>query len=152
MFALTPFQNRYTMPASRHRGFREFDNFFDRFFMTPAFESFQQVGNFDLYEKDDTLFLSVEAPGANPEDIEIVTTKNRVAIRSKKETEEGDGNQDDGKTWYSRKSVTMFNYEVTLPGEIDVERAEATFENGIIRISAPKLQVSGSKVLPLKKA
>jgi HSP20 family protein len=82
--------------------------------------------------------------------MEIRISKDKVQLRSKKETAEKN-DADDGKTWYSRKTVSAFNYDFSLPFEIDTDKAEATFENGVILISAPRLQVSESRLLSLKK-
>lgn len=149
MFALTPFNKKFA-PAMRNRTMRDFDNFFENFMAIPDFANLNAVGDFDLYEEDGNLHLSIEAPGFDPKDLEIVTTKDSVAIRSKKETEEKNEKGDDGKTWYSKKSSNTFNYSISLPFEIDIEKAEASFDNGVIKITAPKIQTSESKVLSLK--
>lgn len=148
MFAMTPFQKTH-LPA-RNRSLRSFDDLFDRLFWVPVFPESKPIGNFDLYEKDGKVFLAIDAPGAESDDFEIVTTKDKIAIKCKKTTEEGEPENE--KTWYSKKSTYSLNYEISLPVEIDTEHAEAVFENGVIHISAPKLELSESKVLPLKKA
>jgi HSP20 family protein len=103
-----------------------------------------------MYEKDGRLFVSIEAPGVSPDDVEVRISKDRVQLKSKNE-EKGE-NSDDGRTWYSRKTVASFNYDLSLPFEIDTDKAEAAFDNGVISISAPRLQVSESRVLSLKKS
>jgi HSP20 family protein len=152
MFALTPFTNRRLAQTAPQRIARDFDDLFDRFLWSPDTRGMQNFRDFDLYERDGKLFLSIEAPGVNPDELEITISRDRVSIRSRREAEEKDGGQNDGKTWYNRKSVCSFNYEVSLPFEIDTDKAEATFDNGMINISSPRLQASESKVLTLKKA
>jgi HSP20 family protein len=154
MFALTPYSRRFT-PALGHRSVGGIDELFDRMFWGPQAGSARAFRDFDLYEKDGRLFLSIEAPGVNPDDLDVVIKKDSVAIRSKSDSKDSPpegGEADDGRTWYSRKSVHVFNYEVSLPFEVDTEHAEAAFENGVINISAPRLQISESRVLQLKKA
>ncbi|MDR0616584.1 MAG: Hsp20/alpha crystallin family protein [Synergistaceae bacterium] len=150
MFELTPFTHRRLAQASPLRVSREFDDLIDRLLWSGA-DHHQNLRDFDLYEKDGHLFLSIDAPGVNPDELEIKTSKDRVSIRSRKDSEEKNAS-DDGKTWYSRKSAYSFDYEVSLPFEIDTEKAEAKFENGMIHISAPRLVVSESKVLTITKA
>jgi HSP20 family protein len=151
MFDLTPFSHRRVSPVSPQRTSRDFEDFFDKLFWAADAGGHRSFRDFDLYEKDGKLFLSIEAPGVNPEELEIKTSRDRVSIRSRKESEGKSGEQDDGKTWYSRKSSYSFNCEVSLPFEIDTDKAEATFENGMINIAAPRLQASDSKILTLKK-
>jgi HSP20 family protein len=152
MFALTPFSNRRLTPAGHGRVARDLDEFFDRFLWSPESARSANFRDFDLYEKDGKLYLSMEAPGVKPNELEIRTSRDRVSIRNKQETEEKEGGQDDGRTWYNKKSSYSFNYEISLPFEIDTDKAEASFENGVINIVAPRLQASESKILSLKNA
>jgi HSP20 family protein len=152
MFEITPFTHRRLSPATPLRVTREFDDLIDRLFWSGGADRAHNFRDFDLYEKDGKLFLSIEVPGINPDELEIKTSRDRVSIRNAQKDEEKDGGQDDGRTWYSRKSSYSFNYEIALPFEIDTDKAEASFENGMIHISAPRLTASESKVLSLKKA
>lgn len=145
MFALTPFKGRRFSPA-----IQDMDDFFNRLLWAPDMAGLHSFSDFDLYEKDGKLHLSIDVPGVKPEDLEITITKSTLSIRSKNESNEE--KKDEGKTWYNKKSVSEFNYEVSLPFEIDTDKAEAACDNGKITVVAPRLQVSESKVLPLKKA
>lgn len=150
MFAITPFgMSRRFSGASPRRVSRDFDDFFDRIWWAPNFNGNHSFREFDLYEKDGKLFLSLEAAGMNPDDVEIRIFKDKVSIKSNAEAEEKQ--EEDGKTWYNRKSVCSFNYEITLPFEIDTESAEAKFDQGLIHVTANRLERSESKVLSLKK-
>jgi HSP20 family protein len=130
----------------------DIDDLFNRLLWSPDLGRAQSFGSYDMYEKDGKLFVAVEAPGVSHDDVEVRISKDRIQLKSKAEAEGKSEGADDGKTWYSRKAVTSFNYELSLPFEIDTEKAEATFENGVISLSAPRLQVSESRVLSLKKA
>jgi HSP20 family protein len=130
----------------------DIDDIFNRLLWAPDAQGSRSFSNFDMYEKDGSLHISIEAPGVNPDEVEIRISKDRVQLKSKNDSEEKREGADDGKTWYSRKSVSSFNYELTLPFEIDTEKSEASFENGIISIAAPRLMISESRVLSIKKA
>ena len=149
MFALTPFRNSL---AGTHRrsSLMDIDDIFNRLLWAPDLPTSRSFSNFDMYEKDGRLNVSVEAPGIDPDNVEIRVSKDRIQLKSKQK-EETAKTEDDGKTWYSRKTVASFNYELPLPFEIDTDKADASFENGVIAISAPRLQVSESRVLSLKK-
>ena len=150
MFTLTPFRNSLASNG-RRSSLMDIDDIFNRLLWTPDAPGSRSFSNFDMYEKEGTLHISIEAPGVNPDEVEIRITKDRVQLKSKSEGEEKKDGADDGKTWYSRKSVSSFNYELSLPFEIDTEKAEASFENGMISIAAPRLMISESRVLSLKK-
>jgi Molecular chaperone (small heat shock protein) len=127
------------------------DDFFNRLLWAPDMTGSRSFRDFDLYEEDGKLHFSIEAPGINPDDLEVKIAKDNLSIRSKSENEASEENVEDAKTWYNKKSVSVFNYQVSLPFEIDTGKAEATFENGMISVTAPRLQASESKVLSLKK-
>jgi HSP20 family protein len=150
MFALTPFKNNIASTGSRRSPLVEIDDLFNRLLWSPDLPGTRGFSNFDMYEKDGRLFVAIEAPGVSPDDVEVRISKERVLLKSKNE-EKGESS-DDGKTWYNRKTVASFNYDLSLPFEIDTEKAEAAFDNGVVLISAPRLQVSESRVLSLKKS
>jgi HSP20 family protein len=150
MFALTPFRNSL-IPNGRRGSLTDIDDIFNRLLWAPDAQVGRSFSNFDMYEKDGSLHISIEAPGVNPDEVEIKISKDHVQLKSKSDSEEKKDSSDDGKTWYSRKSVSSFNYELSLPFEIDTEKADASFENGIISIAAPRLMISESRVLSLKK-
>ena len=150
MFALTPFRNN--LPGTQRRGsLMDIDDIFDRLLWAPDFRTVGNFSNFDMYEKDGRLNVSIEAPGVDPDDVEIRISKDRVQLKSKRK-EEAEKANGDGRTWYSRKTVTSFNCDLSSPFEIDTDKAEASFENGMISISAPRLQVSESRILSIKKS
>jgi HSP20 family protein len=134
------------------RSLLDMDELFNRILWAPDAMRPAVSADFDMYEQDGKLVMSIEAPGVNPDEVEIRTSKDRIRITSKSETEDKSGSSDDGRTWYNKKSVSAFDYDVALPFEVDTDKAEASFENGVIRITAPRLQVSESRVLSIKKA
>ena len=151
MFALTPFRNNL-LGSARRSSLTDIDDIFNRLLWAPDFlTSTKGFANVDMFEKDGRLNISVEAPGVNPDDVEIRVSKDRIQLKSKQK-EETEKAEDDGKTWYSKKTTVSFNYDLSLPFEIDTDKADASFENGVISISAPRLQVSESRVLSIKKS
>jgi HSP20 family protein len=149
MFALTPFKNSIASTGSRRNPLAEIDDLFNRILWSPDIPGTRGFNNFDMYEKDGKLFVAIEAPGVSPDEVEVRISKDKVQLKSKSD-DKGESS-DDGKTWYSRKSISSFNYDLSLPFEIDTDKAEAAFDNGVISISAPRLQIAESRILSLKK-
>lgn len=121
---------------------REFESFSNR--LQRIFDEFsgdistQFNPKVDISEDDDKIFVDVEAPGMNKEDISISLQDNILTIKGEKrnETEEKKG-----KNYYrSERCYGAFQRSFTLPAEIDREKAEAKFENGILQISIAKSQ------------
>ncbi|GHV32662.1 heat-shock protein Hsp20 [Synergistales bacterium] len=152
MIDLIPFHNGRTPgPEGADRVVRDFADIFDRFLYAHDLRGQRNFRDFDLYEKDGKLFLSIEVPGACPDDVEIKTSKNRMSVKSVKRPEPGINAPEDDKVWYNKKKSFNFNYDVALPFEIDPDKAEAAFEHGVIHITAPRLDLTERRVVPIKK-
>ena len=156
MFAITPYNTNRRLS---NRMARDIDDFFSRLMWASDVTGPKTIRDFDLYEEDGKLNLAIEAPGVDPEKLEIKTSSETISIRCKQETAESNDEatapkaeekKDESRTWYNKKSACNFNYEISLPFEIDTEQANATFEHGIIKITAPRLQATESRVLPIK--
>lgn len=102
----------------------------------------------DMFEENDEVVVSVDAPGFEPSQIEIKTFSDRVNIRSSLEETSEAG--DEGKTWYLRRNSRSIDLCVTLPTEVDPDGARASFKNGVITIRMPKSRAVQGKVLELR--
>ena len=99
----------------------------------------------DIYSNDDEIVILAAVPGMDPEDLDLTIQKNTLMISGElhSPTEgEGTGNL----TWYVRELAEgTYRRSVTLPFTVDSEKAEATFEHGILRIVLPKAEESRPK-------
>jgi HSP20 family protein len=94
----------------------------------------------DVYATPDEAVVLAAVPGMNPQHLEVTINQNVVTITgsipSAVESEQGKN-----ATWYLRELWSgQFQRSVTLPFEVEANRAEATFENGIVRITLPKAE------------
>jgi HSP20 family protein len=103
----------------------------------------------DMYEENDEVVVNIDAPGFDPSQIEIKTFSDRVNVRSKEE--EKSESEEDGRTWYMRRAGRSINLCVTLPTEVDPERAQASFKNGVVSVRMPKSRAVQGKVLELRQ-
>ncbi|GAB6280787.1 MAG: Hsp20/alpha crystallin family protein [Thermovirga sp.] len=102
----------------------------------------------DMFEENDEVVVNVDVPGFEPSQVEIKTFSDRVNVRSKVEEDSESG--DEGKTWYMRRNNRSINLCVTLPTEVDPDKAKASFKNGVITVRMPKSRAVQGKVLELK--
>jgi HSP20 family protein len=103
----------------------------------------------DMYEENDEVVVNIDAPGFDPSQIEIKTFSDRVNVRSKEE--EKSESEEDGRPWYMRRAGRSINLCVTLPTEVDPERAQASFKNGVVSVRMPKSRAVQGKVLELRQ-
>lgn len=91
----------------------------------------------DLYETDNEVIVKAALPGVKPEDVDISITGETLTIKgeSKQESEVKEGN-------YYRRELRYgsFTRSLPLPTRVVSDRAEATFENGILTITLPKAE------------
>ena len=97
----------------------------------------------DIYEKDNNINIEMDIPGFNKEDINIEINKGNLVVTSEKNEEE---NEDKKYLRRERKFYGKYQRSFYL-GEIDEENIEASFENGILKISIPKKTEEETKKL-----
>ena len=113
------------------------DDVFDDFmFPTKAESSFGKM-KCDIYEKDGVYHLEMDIPGFDKKDVQIeIDDNDYLVITAEKNSEVNE--EDDGKN-YIRKERSYGKYQRSFyVGEIDKNAIEASFENGILKISMPK--------------
>lgn len=125
---------------------REMDRLFDDFFNAMERSPFQRepLGTFapslNLAETDEAFEATLELPGISEEDIDVTLTQDALTITGEKKEEE----EEEGKSYFRReRSYGYFRRTVPLPsGAVDQDNVEATFENGVLTITLPKLPES----------
>ena len=116
---------------------REMDRVFDdaiRGFGLLGFEG-DGVGwpHVELVERDKDVRITAELPGLEEEDIELQVEDNVLTLKGEKRHE-----HDDETRRYSERYYGRFERRLALPTEVDDERAEATFRNGVLSVTLPK--------------
>ena len=89
----------------------------------------------NIIEQDNAFMVSLAAPGLKKEDFKIEIVGNMLSISSEKE--EKTENKDKK---FTRKeyNYSSFCRSFTLPEEIQREKIEAHYENGVLTISLPR--------------
>ena len=89
----------------------------------------------DVYETSDSVVIQSPVAGVKREDLEIVTEKDTVIIKGKRECPQ----RDDVKEFYSQECFFGdFRREIIVSEETDTSGIEASIENGILTIRIPK--------------
>lgn len=122
-----------------------FDSFMDEIFNTSGVSKFVNAGvDIDMFEDDNNVVVKAKTPGYSKENIDISIEDFVLTISgaSKKEEEKED---DKKKYYYKEISEESFSRSVSLPSKVDTEKAEASFQDGILTITLPKLPESKPK-------
>ena len=93
----------------------------------------------DVIDRDSEILIKAELPGVEKKDLDISMTKNTVTIKGntqhKEEEEKGD---------YYRCEISSGSYlrTLTLPADVDEDKAKAKFKDGVLELTLPKLETA----------
>lgn len=117
---------------------REMDRLFDDAFRGLGMGGFGNgVGwpHVEVVDRDKEVRVTAELPGLEEKDVELRVEDNVLILRGEKRTE-----FDDNERHYSERYYGRFERQVALPAEVDEERANATFRNGVLSVTLPKTE------------
>ncbi len=124
---------------------QEFNRLFDEFWnewgmMTPdggagGMRAFQPRVN--VQESDDAYAISAEIPGMDEKDLSIELQGNTLLLKGEKKMEEE--KKEGGYIRRERRSGS-FQRVITLPVEVEHEKATASYKKGILQITVPKAE------------
>jgi HSP20 family protein len=89
-----------------------------------------------IKELDDAIVVDAEVPGFNANELQLSLEPRRLTISGKRQSST---EQKKGNVVYSERCSNELLRSVELPVEVNVSRASATLNNGILELSAPKL-------------
>jgi len=104
----------------------------------------------DVYSNENDVVVLAAVPGMNAEDIQITIEKNTVTLSgSMPNVAEAEDAKDASWLLHELPHGT-FERTLTLPTQLDANRAEATFENGMLRLTLPKAEAEKPRQIKVK--
>ena len=119
----------------------------DTFARPSLFEPFALGPALDVYETKDDVVVKAAIPGIKPEEIDIKVVGNSVTIKGEIKAEE---EIERGDYIHRERRYGKFCRAVTLPGEVEPDKAKAEFENGVLTLTMPKSEESKPKSIKVK--
>ncbi len=89
----------------------------------------------DLTEDEERIRVSVELPGMDEKDVEVVLGDNVLTIKGEKKAEKEEAEKGYA---YKERSFGSFRRSIPLHTEIVTDKVEATFEKGVLTVVLPK--------------
>ncbi|MBA5246194.1 Hsp20/alpha crystallin family protein [Marnyiella aurantia] len=125
------------------------NSFFDDFITKDLFEfnrpkfspSEATLPSVNVLEQKDSFEIQVAAPGIKKENFKIDLERNVLTVGSetREETEQKDF---DGSFTRREFNYSSFSRSFTLPDSVDADRIEAAYEDGILKITVPKKDIT----------
>jgi HSP20 family protein len=102
----------------------------------------------DLYETDDAFVLEMEAPGFAEKEIAVDVTDHTVRVKGERKEEK----EKKEKTFFLHERLeSTFERRFALPDGVDAGKLAATFKDGVLKVSAPKMPIEPTKAIPITK-
>ncbi|MEI6757988.1 MAG: Hsp20/alpha crystallin family protein [Chlorobium sp.] len=103
----------------------------------------------DISEDDNAIFIEADMPGMKKEDVKVSMEDDVLSIsaeRSQSEEEKKKGYHRIERSWGS------LSRSFTLGDNVDAEKIEASYDNGVLKITVPKVEPKpkAGKEIPVK--
>jgi HSP20 family protein len=101
----------------------------------------------EVFEKEDKYVVKAELPGLKEEDVDISVTDGTLALKGEKKTEH---EVEEEEYHWSERTYGSFLRTISLPSNVDAEKIEADYENGMLEITLPKMAEIKPKKITVK--
>lgn len=89
----------------------------------------------DIHEEKDRIVITAELPGFKENEISITTENGMLTISGERKFER----EENGKNYHRvERSYGRFSRSFSLPNNVDREKIQARFENGLLSVELPK--------------
>jgi HSP20 family protein len=98
----------------------------------------------NIDEHDDDIVIEVAAPGMRKNDFKLEIEDNQLRISYEKERKQEEGKKNSNQ-WRREFSYQSFERNFSLPAMVDSEKIQATYTDGILKITVPKKEEARRK-------
>ncbi len=120
---------------------RLFDDFLKPFDIEP-FGGYRGefVPSIDVAENEKEITVTAELPGMDEKDIDVSVTREALTIKGEKREEK---EKKDDEYFYCERRYGSFYRTLPLSDNIDLDRIDAHFKKGVLKIRLPKTEEGG---------
>jgi HSP20 family protein len=133
------------------RELQDMNTLVDRFFDEPFFRSrFDREHTWrmplDAYMTDDAIIITAELPGILADDVNITLENGVLTISGKLNPR-----QEDHEYFLRERFAGRFERMLSVGTPVDIAKAEAVFDNGILTLTLPKAEEVKPRTIAIKK-
>ena len=101
----------------------------------PRMEGWQVAPAMDMVEKGNAFEITAELPGLDEKNVEIKLSNGNLTIKGEKKEEK----EEREKEYYlSERRYGSFQRMFRVPEDVDTDKIEASFRNGVLTVTLPK--------------
>jgi HSP20 family protein len=101
----------------------------------------------NIWANDDGLFVSAEMPGVRVEDLDINVNNDMLTISGQRSADE----IPEGTRFHrNERRYGEFSRTIQLPFAVDADKVEASFKDGVLSITLPKVEAEKPKQISIK--
>ena len=101
----------------------------------------------NVSQDEDHVYIRAEIPGIDTDQLSISALRNRVSLSGRREIQ-----LEQGKVSYHRRERAegSFSRTLNLPVEIDAERVDARYVNGVLTLTLPKAEAAKPRQISVR--
>lgn len=127
----------------------DFDRLFDRWFQGwPTFwpeETSDQRWGMEVKDENGKVVIRAETPGFEAGDFDLQAKGDQLVLHAAKKTEAEEKDRD-----YQEVRQQEYYRSVSLPSGVVMDKAEASYRNGILTVTIPKKEEAKARKIPVK--
>ena len=102
----------------------------------------------NIHGDENNVYVEALAPGVNPESFDVSVKGDQLSISGEKVAANGDVKAEDFHR--SERSAGKFIRTFTLPSEIEQDKVQANYKNGLLLVTLPKAESAKPKQISIK--
>ena len=101
----------------------------------------------DIFEKGDDLVICAELPGLEQDDVDISVENNTLVLRGERKRKTEFVEKD---AYRLERTFGAFTRSFTLPRTVDSARISASYKNGVLELTLPKVEQVKPRKIEIK--
>jgi HSP20 family protein len=102
----------------------------------------------DVTEDENSVALTAEIPGMEKDDLDVTVDNGVLTLRGEKKEEE-EVSEETGFHRVERR-YGQFERRIRLPDYVDTDRIDASYQNGVLKLTMPKTEAAKARSIQIK--
>lgn len=101
----------------------------------------------DILDGENEIVATIDMPGVSKDEIEINIKGDSLEVKAEREEEA----EEKGECYICKeREINKFYRMMRLPSSVKEDEVKAKYENGVLKITMPKIEVEVKKIIPIE--